>query len=152
MRTITLASMGILFTAASVLAAAPVATTDGEVSGVSLQIQELKVSNGTVMMKFTIANDAASVFYTNALRDLDVAKNDGNAVSGIYLLDVANKKKYFVVVDTEGRCVCSRDNVVIPSKASANLWAKFPAPPDSVKKIGVVVPHFVPMDDVPLSR
>lgn len=152
MRRIILASSGILLIAASALAAAPVATTDGEVPGVSLQIQELKVSNGTVMMKFTIANDAASVFHTNALRDLDVAKNDGNAVSGIYLLDVANKKKYFVVVDTDGRCVCSRDNVDIPSKASANLWAKFPAPPDSVKKIGVVVPHFVPMDDVPLSR
>ena len=30
--------------------------------------------------------------------------------------------------------------------------AKFPAPPDSVQKIGVVVPHFIPMDDVPISR
>jgi hypothetical protein len=152
MRRIILASLGILLIAASALAAAPVATTDGEVSGLSLQIQELKVSNGTVMMKFTIANDAASTFRTYTLRDQDVAKNDPNAVSGIYLVDVANKKKYFVVVDTDGRCVCSRDNVDIPSKTSANLWAKFPAPPDSVKKIGVVVPHFVPMDDVPLSR
>jgi hypothetical protein len=92
MRPITLASMGILFTAASVLAAAPVATTDGEISGVSLQIQEFKVSNGTVMMKFTIANDAAAAFPTYTLRDRDVAKNDPNAVSGIYLVDVANKK------------------------------------------------------------
>ena len=152
MRAIILASMGILLTAASASAAPPVATTDAEVSGVSLQIQEFKVNDGTVMMKFTISNDAASPFHFYYLKDTDVAKADGNAVSGIYLLDVANKKKYFVVVDTEGRCVCSRDNVAIPSKASANLWAKFQAPPDSVKKIGVVVPHFVPMDDVPLSR
>ena len=151
MRTITLASMGILFTAASVLAAAPVATTDGEVSGVSLQIQELKVSNGTVMMKFTVANNTAEGFAPFTLRDQAISK-DGNAVSGIYLIDVPNKKKYFVVTDTEGRCVCSRETNSIPSKQSANLWAKFPAPPDSVTKIGVVVPHFLPMDDVPLSR
>jgi hypothetical protein len=152
MRAIILASMGILFTVASALAAAPIATTDSEVSGVSLQILEFKVSNGTVMMKFTITNGAAGSFQTYTLRDTNVAKSDGNAVSGIYLVDVPNKKKYFVVVDADGHCICSRDAADIPSKASANLWAKFPAPPDSVKKIGVVVPHFVPMDDVPLSR
>ena len=152
MRAIILASMGILFTTASALAAAAVATTDGEASGVTLQIQEFKVSNGTVMMKFTITNDAAGAFPTYTLRDRDVAKADPNAVSGIYLVDVANKKKYFVVIDADGHCICSHDAADIPSKASANLWAKFPAPPDSVKKLGVVVPHFVPMDDVPLTR
>ena len=152
MRAIIFASMGILFTAASALAAAPVATTDGEVSGLSLQILEFKVSNGAVMMKFTITNEGKGTFPTYSLRDTNVAKSDGNAVSGIYLVDVPNKRKYFVVVDADGHCICSRDAADIPSQASANLWAKFPAPPDSVKKLGVVVPHFVPMDDVPLSR
>jgi len=152
MRAIILPLVGILFTAASALAAAPVATTDGEASGVSLQILEFKVSDGTVMMKFTITNGAAGSFGVYTLKDQNVAKNDGNAVSGIYLVDVPNKKKYFVVVDADGHCICSRDAADIPSKASANLWAKFPAPPDSVKKLGVVVPHFVPMDDVSLTR
>jgi hypothetical protein len=153
MRTIILASMGILLTATSALALAaePIATTDGEAPGMTLQVQELKVSNGTVMLKFTIANGSAAPFTTWTLKDTQVA-NDNYAVSGIYLVDVANKKKYFVVVDADGHCVCSRDVADIPAKASANLWAKFPAPPDSVKKIGVVVPHFLPLDDVPLSR
>jgi hypothetical protein len=152
MRAIILASMGILLSATSALADAPVATTDGESPGVSLQIQEFKVSNGTVMLKFSVANDAAASFPIWNLKDTSVAKGDANAVSGIYLIDVANKKKYFVVVDNDGHCVCSRDVADLPSKAKVNLWAKFPAPPDSVKKIGVVVPHFVPMDDVPLSH
>jgi hypothetical protein len=30
--------------------------------------------------------------------------------------------------------------------------AKFPAPPDDVQKIGAAIPHFLPLDDVPLSR
>jgi hypothetical protein len=40
----------------------------------------------------------------------------------------------------------------IPPGGRVNLWAKFPAPPDDVNQITVVVPKFQPMDDVPLSR
>ena len=152
MMTAALATLCLVGAPALLSAAEPIATTDGESPGLSLQVQELKVSNGTVMMKFTVANDTAGGFEPYTLRDQAIAKADGNAVSGIYLVDVPNKKKYFVVTDTDGHCVCSRETSAIPSKSSANLWAKFPAPPDSVTKIGVVVPHFLPMDDVPLSR
>lgn len=138
--------------AALALAADAIATADGEAPGVSLAVKEFKVSNGTVMLKFTITNDGAEEFETYKLRDQEIAKNDNEAVSGIYLIDVPNKKKYFVVVDTDGRCICSREVPNVRSKSSLNLWAKFPAPPDNVTKIGLVVPHFVPMDDVPLSR
>jgi hypothetical protein len=152
MMTAALATLCLVGAPAPLSAAEPIATTDGESPGLSLEVREFKVSNGTVMMKFTIANNGAGAFDVYTLRDQAVAKADGNAVSGIYLVDVPNKKKYFVVTDTDGHCVCSRDMNPLPSKQSANLWAKFPAPPDGVTKIGVVVPHFVPMDDVPLSR
>lgn len=152
MMTAALATLCLVGAPAALSAAEPIAATDGESPGLSLQVQELKVSNGTVMMKFTVANNSAEGYSLHTLRDQAVAKADGNAVSGIYLVDVPNKKKYFVVTDTDGHCVCSRDMDPVRSKQSANLWAKFPAPPDSVTKIGVVVPHFVPMDDVPLSR
>src|SRR5436309_1574504 len=36
--------------------------------------------------------------------------------------------------------------------ARLSLWAKYPAPPDNVAKISVIIPHFAPMDDVPLGR
>jgi hypothetical protein len=36
--------------------------------------------------------------------------------------------------------------------ASVNLWAKFPAPPAGVNAVTVVVPHFIPMDDVPVQN
>jgi hypothetical protein len=62
------------------------------------------------------------------------------------------KKKYFVVRDTENHCLCSRGVNDIDVKSRANLWAKFPAPPDDVQKIGVVIAHFSPLDDVPISR
>jgi hypothetical protein len=33
-----------------------------------------------------------------------------------------------------------------------NLWAKFPAPPEDVKKISITIPHFAPLDDAPISQ
>ena len=71
---------------------------------------------------------------------------------GVTLVDGANKKKYFVVRDTDTNCLCSRDIKDIAPKSRVNLWAKFPAPPDDVQKISIVIPHFGPIDDVSISR
>ncbi|HEX7968417.1 MAG TPA: hypothetical protein VF502_09365 [Stellaceae bacterium] len=54
--------------------------------------------------------------------------------------------------DSANHCLCSRTLDNIAPKSSINLWARFPAPPEGVQKISIVVPHFIPMDDVPLSR
>ena len=152
MRTTTAVLAGVFLAAAPGLAAEPIATADGEAPGMTLEVRELKVSNGTVMLKFTVHNDGSKVFDPDTLVDKALDKPDYHSVSGVYLIDAANKKKYLAVYDTSGQCICSRESHNIEPKSSANLWAKFPAPPDSVAKIGVVVPHFSPMDDVPLSR
>ena len=152
MRAILGALMSTCLMAAPALAADAIATTDGEAAGLSLQVTQLKVSNGTVMLRFTIASDGPAQLANDNLTDQTVDKPDHYSVSGVYLLDTANKKKYLVIYDTENHCVCSRGIDYVRPKESQNLWAKFPAPPDSVTKIGIVVPHFVPMDDVPLSR
>ncbi len=133
-------------------AAQPIASTDGEAPGTSLHVNELKVSNGTVMLKFTIINNGSTSFDPDSLADKTVQHADYHSISGIYLIDPVNKKKYLVVYDTDTHCICSRDSHDIAPQSSANLWAKFPAPPDDVQKIGLVVPHFLPMDDVKLSR
>jgi len=152
MRAIIAVLMGIFSATALALAAEPIATTDGETPGLSLQVQELKVSNGTAMLRFTIVNDSSGVFDPSTLADKTAAKPDYSSISGVYLVDTAHKKKYLVVLDSDSHCLCSRESQNIQSKSGANLWAKFPAPPDDVQKIGVVVPHFVPLDDVPISR
>jgi hypothetical protein len=130
-------------------AAEPIATIDGETPGERLEVQELKlVSGGALTLRFTIINDSE--------KDSRVLGSIGSAeawsADGVYLVDVPGKKKYLVVRDTENHCVCSRELPTLRPKSSANLWAKFSAPPDSVQKIGVVVRHFIPMDDVPISR
>ncbi len=106
------------------------------------------MTGGTVMLRFTVFNDSDS-----GVRIFDsLWAQESYSVDGVYLVDLAGKKKYEAIHDADKTCVCSRNIPQIAPHASINLWVKFPAPPDGVDKIGVVVPHFIPMDDVPLAK
>ena len=117
-------------------------------------VQELKrTSGGTVSMKFTITNGSdKEVGFGYTFGDKDHEGVDYGSVGGVQLVDEAGKKKYFVVRDTGGKCVCSQGVKGLKTGDTANLWARFPAPPDNVQKIAIIVPHFQPMDDVPIGR
>jgi hypothetical protein len=132
------------------LPAGALATSDGEFPGVTAAVNELKRGPNTVTLKVTIVNGAA---------DKDVGfeqfheyGRDGNAFSGVHLIDAVGKKKYFVQRDGDGNCLCSSGVNNVPHGGQEMVWAKFPAPPDDVQKISVEIPHFVPMEDVPISR
>jgi type IV secretory pathway VirB10-like protein len=136
-------------------AAAPakvLATADGERPGSRVEIQELKrVSGGTMMLRFALINDADQAL--NVGYDFGAGSTaDFSTVGGVHLIEAVGKKKYLVVRDSENKCDCSRGVKDLAAKSRANLWARFPAPPDSVERITVVVPKFSPMDDVAISR
>ena len=128
------------------------ATADGEKQGSRVEIQEIKrVSGGMVMLRLTMINDSdqdlsfGHYFAQQGMTDL-------NNIGGVHLIDPVGKKKYLVVRDSKNNCDCSRGISEVGAKSRINLWARFPAPPDNVEKIGVMVPHFPPLDDVPISR
>jgi len=128
------------------------ASAEGETPGARVEVQELKrASGGTVMLRFTMINDGDKTlnvgYYFGA-----GSTSDFGTVGGVHLIEPVGKKKYLVIRDSESKCDCSRGVKDVAAKSRANLWARFPAPPDNVEKIGVVVPHFSPMDDVPLSK
>jgi hypothetical protein len=103
------------------------------------------------MLRFTMINDGEKTL--NVGYDFGAGStSDFGTVGGIHLIEPVGKKKYLVVRDSENKCDCSRGVKDVAAKSRANLWARFPAPPDNVEKIGVVIPHFSPMDDVPLSK
>ena len=113
--------------------------TQGEYPGITLTIQELKRSSNVLTLKFVMANQSKQSFRLGA-------------VGGVHLIDGTNKKKYFVVRDSDGACLCSRGVPMIETGAQAALWAKFPLPPDDVQKITVEIPHFPPFEDVAIGR
>lgn len=131
-----------------------IATADGERPGTRADITELKrSSDNTVTLRFALVNDGPNAHsFSYDYGDSQQGATDYNTIGGVTLVDGANKKKYFVVRDSENNCLCSRGMKDIPAKSRGNLWAKFPSPPDDVEKISVVIPHFGPIDDVPISR
>jgi hypothetical protein len=135
------------------VAPAGIATADGETAGVTATIKELKrASGGTISLKLVITNGSDKQLDTGyAFVDPDNSGLDYNSIGGVQLIDPVGKKKYFVARDAEKKCVCSQGIKGIKPGASINVWAKFPAPPLDVQKISVIIPHFSPMDDVPIS-
>jgi hypothetical protein len=132
-----------------------IASSDGEISGVKFEVVELKRSSGgTVNLKFVLNNSSNKPFALSGyyLGDSDVSADSYRNVSGIHLVDPVNKKKYFVVTDSNKKCLCSNAVADVEAGGRSTLWAKFPAPPPEVTRVTVEVPHFQPMDDVPISQ
>jgi hypothetical protein len=117
------------------------ASADGELPGLRVEIQELKrTEGGTVTLKLAVINTGGRTIY------------NVSSFNAINLIDAVGKKKYFVAEDSAGACLCSRPLGSLEAGGRANAWAKFPAPPEDVQKIAVVIPKFLPLEGVPISR
>lgn len=137
--------------AAPVSAATPLAATDGDIPGIRVAVNGLSRTSSAVTLKFTIYNDTDAEFEISGKFDEPPYKGYRN-FGGVHLVDTASKKKYFAVADSDDKCLCSDDVPAIAKKSSVALWVKYPPIPDDVQKITVQVPHFIPMDDVPITR
>jgi hypothetical protein len=156
-QTLRLAAFGLVLLAPMLgFAADAIAKADGEKTGLRIEVTELKRSSGdTLTMRFSLINDSGEAFKPAGWYFGDYKGHqdqDLGNLGAITLIDAAGKKKYFVVRDTDQNCICSNDLPAVNANSRISLWAKFPAPPGDVKTIGVVIPHFIPMDDVPISQ
>jgi hypothetical protein len=125
-------------------------SADGEQSGTRAVITDLRHTGSTVTLKFVIYNDSGAGIGMGGKLNADGYRGYRN-VSGVHLVDSAGKKKYFAVKDSEGNCECSDNVDDVASKSQVSLWVRFPAPPDNVVKVAVQIPHFIPLDDVPIK-
>ena len=139
-------------TAAPAAQDAGVASSDGEKTGTKLVVNSLTRAADTLTLKFTLINNAAVSLGMSGAFQGSGYHGTYRDVSGIDLIDIVSKKKYFPLADTDGNCICSRDMDDIPPNSQAPFWVKYPAPPASTTKISVQVPHFIPLDDVPITQ
>lgn len=102
-------------------------------------------SGGFVTVQGTITNDGTSVF--NAVdwkgEETDVASS-GASVAGAVLVDESGKKRYYVLRDTEGKCLCTMGLVGIEPKQTVPFFAQFPAPPRSTTQVDFELPTMPP--------
>lgn len=131
------------------LPAAVVAT--GELAdGEKLEITEVKRTSGdTVTLKLKITNTGSDELNLGTLGDGDWYNWN---LAKVFLLDLPNKKKYFVLRDSEEQPLTSKGKTKLKPGAQISLWAKFPAPPSGVEKITVEVPSAAPFEDLPIAR
>lgn len=141
--------------AAPSAASSAIATSDREQGPGRAELKELRqTAGGIVTLKMAIVNTGAGNLSFGGLTfsDPELGGKDYGSFGGIYLIDPVNKKKYMVLRDAENSCVCTRDFPSIAAGQRLNVWARFPAPPEDVTKVSVVIPTFLPMDDVPIAR
>lgn len=124
---------------------------EGQNPDVRVEIRDLKRGDGGVVtLRLRLVNGSSDLFEASCSMREPGANDSCGTFSGVYLLDAANQQKYLIVRDANGVCVCSTIDDVDPGQRM-NIWATFPAPPEGVTDVTVVVTLFEPIEDVPIT-
>ncbi|MBZ4318469.1 hypothetical protein [Streptomyces huiliensis] len=95
---------------------------------------------GFVTVQGTVANRGGKMFNALEWRSKETDMRSQSAVSGATLVDAKGKKRYLVLRDTDGQCLCSTGLTGIKPQESRPLFAQFPAPPADVAQVDFQIP------------
>ncbi|WCD88370.1 hypothetical protein KPP03845_104777 [Streptomyces xanthophaeus] len=84
---------------------------------------------------------SAAFVNTTAWRGNELTSS-GTSVAGVTLIDKAGKKRYYVLRDTDGRCLCTTGVSTIESGQTVAFFAQFPAPPATTTEVDFTLPTF----------
>ncbi len=135
--------------------APPTVAVSGDLRGITVSVLSLIRNPGdTVTARFRVANTGNASFGVGPafIDPVIVNPNLANDVGGMTLTDAPRNRKYLVLLDSRQKCICSDDlnRVEIAPGASIVIFAEFPAPPTSTRAVRVTLPHFPPIDGVPI--
>jgi hypothetical protein len=121
------------------------ATMKGE-AGMTVAITSAERDpGGFVTVSGTITNGGTQPFTANAWRGNEEALvKSGASVAGATLVDEKGKRRYYVLRDTDGQCLCTRSLVAIPPGQTLPFYAQFPSPPESVTQVDFELPTMPP--------
>ncbi|WP_435172771.1 hypothetical protein [Actinacidiphila sp. bgisy145] len=102
-------------------------------------------SGGFVTVEGEITNDGTAEFDANDWVGNETALGaSGASVAGAVLVDEAGKKRYYVLRDTEGRCLCTMKLLSIQPQETRPFFAQFPSPPESTTSVEFELPTMPP--------
>jgi hypothetical protein len=102
-------------------------------------------SGGFVTVSGTLTNNGQSVFNATEWTGTEIAiQSSGASVAGATLVDEAGKKRYYVLRDTDGKCLCTMGLILINPGATVPIFAQFPAPPKSTTEVDFQLPTMPP--------
>jgi hypothetical protein len=102
-------------------------------------------TGGFVTVQGVITNNGTSVFDADTWRGNETALvKSGASVAGAVLVDEAGKKRYYVLRDTDGECLCTMKLLSIRPSESRPFFAQFPAPPPATTQVEFELPTMPP--------
>ncbi|KJK45139.1 hypothetical protein UK14_27005 [Streptomyces sp. NRRL F-4428] len=119
-----------------------IATLNGQ-SGMALEINSVRRDPGGFLTVSGQLKNTGSQSYkdTVAWRGNEL-KGTGESVAGATLVDKAGKKRYYVLRDTESRCLCTTGVSSVDAGQVIPFFAQFPAPPSSTSEVEFSLPTF----------
>ncbi|MFI0940734.1 hypothetical protein [Streptomyces sp. NPDC021020] len=100
---------------------------------------------GFVTVQGTLTNNGSDTFDADAWRGNEVAlAPSGASAAGAVLIDEAGKKRYYVLRDTDGKCLCTMGLTGVEPKESRPFFAQFPAPPAATTEVEFELPTMPP--------
>ncbi|HEY3682281.1 MAG TPA: hypothetical protein VGL93_04545 [Streptosporangiaceae bacterium] len=121
-----------------------------------VDLTALKQNGGMVTLEFTVTNQTSNDALGIQIGHLFTASGDtsgSGTLSGITLVDGANKKRHLTATDSRGGCVCSQDlsAVFVKTGQTVAFTATFGAPPANTKKVDVQIPRVPVFHDIPIA-
>ncbi|MFE2327365.1 hypothetical protein ACFXD5_26165 [Streptomyces sp. NPDC059385] len=118
------------------------ATVNGE-AGMTLTINRAaRDAGGFLTVEGQLKNTGTAPYVNTAPWRGNELNASGVSVAGVTLVDKAGKKRYYVLRDTDGRCLCTTGLAIIEAGQSVPFFAQFPAPPASTTEVEMSLPTF----------
>ncbi|MEV8017855.1 hypothetical protein AB0O76_16220 [Streptomyces sp. NPDC086554] len=105
--------------------------------GLTLKVTSAKRDEGGFLtVEGTVTNGGSKAWVAASWRgDENELTKNGGSIAGASLVDTEGKKKYLILRDTEGRCLCTRFTGGVLSGQTVDWFAQFPAPPVETSKV-----------------
>ncbi|WP_433402660.1 hypothetical protein [Streptomyces sp. CA-146814] len=106
--------------------------------------QAKRDSGGFVTVQASIRNDGTQSKNTTAWAGTEtalLAKNP-NSVAGATLVDKVGKKRYYILRDTENRCLCTTGIPPLLAGKTTSVFMQFPSPPNTTTEVDFTLPTF----------
>ncbi|MGW1190027.1 hypothetical protein [Streptomyces sp. NPDC002559] len=113
--------------------------------GLTLVINQVKRdSGGFVTVQGQIKNESGQTRNTASWAggESAIIAENPNSVAGATLIDKAGKKRYYVLRDTENRCLCTTSIPPLLAGKTVPVFMQFPAPPSTTTEVDFTLPTF----------
>jgi hypothetical protein len=138
-------SAGAAAPSASATATVVLAQLKGEAGMVVTINSAVRDAGGFATVEGTITNDGDTIFNASSWAGQELAvQKSGASMAGAVLVDEAGKKRYYVLRDTEGKCLCTMGLILIKPQETRPFFAQFPAPPAATTQVDFELPTMPP--------